>query len=568
MFVDIFAIRVLAVVLFDEYSGERIKVIKRYICSSIRNKLLMITGFGTSLVLAATIYGIYNGWMVKQEMSESIHHALKVEEEIMAISIDFRSQVQDWKNVLLRGHDEGQRQKYWNRFLEKQNKVQHGIDQLLGDAHDAEVEKQLHEVKVEHAKLVGLYKKGLDAFVSSGFDHKSGDEAVKGIDRKPTLMLENITKSLATSVGKIVATSEKHALEGVKVTVILLAVSLVVGYLIFLIMVKKIIVIPAQALANDLSLMAEGDFSKEITVVSADELGQVADSASILRDDIGNIVNQINQSVFKLSTSAEEMAHITEQSNQSMTQQRLETDQVATAMNEMTATVHEVAQNAQLAADSANQANSEVNTGQSVVNESISAISKLVQQVESAADVIHELENDSVEIGSVLDVIRGIAEQTNLLALNAAIEAARAGEQGRGFAVVADEVRVLAQRTQTSTQEIQSMIEKLQSGAQQAVESMNQSRSQADVTRDTAARAGQVLTSITSSVTNINDMNTLIASSAEEQNSVAEEINRSVVSISQGAEVASEGAAHTAQTSEDLRNVAEELKHVISRLKV
>lgn len=146
----------------------------------------------------------------------------------------------------------------------------------------------------------------------------------------------------------------------------------------------------------------------------------------------------------------------------------METDQVATAMNEMTATVHEVAQNAQLAADSASQANAEVGTGQSVVNDSISAISKLVQQVEQAADVIHELENDSIEIGSVLDVIRSIAEQTNLLALNAAIEAARAGEQGRGFAVVADEVRVLAQRTQTSTQEIQTMIEKLQAGAQQA----------------------------------------------------------------------------------------------------
>ena len=155
-----------------------------------------------------------------------------------------------------------------------------------------------------------------------------------------------------------------------------------------------------------------------------------------------------------------------------------------------------------------------------------------------------------------------------LLALNAAIEAARAGEQGRGFAVVADEVRVLAKRTQTSTEEIQSMIEKLQTGARQAVESMNQSRSQADVTRDTAAKAGEVLTSITASVTNINDMNTLIASAAEEQNAVAEAINRSIVSISQGAEITSEGSVKTAKTSDALREVAEELKHVISGLKI
>lgn len=528
----------------------------------------MITGFGTSLVVAATAYGIYSGWQVEQEMSEAVHHSLTVQAEFTELSTGFKAQVQNWKNVLIRGHDEEQRKKYWAKFVKNHEFVQQSVDLLVNDIHDAQIEQQLNVFKSEHVGLLPLYKKGLDTYVNTGFDHIAGDKQVKDIDKKSDQLLTDISKSLTDSVTKIVRKSEKHASDGIKITVISLVVSLVLAFLIFLIMVKKIIVIPAQSVARDISLMASGDFSHEITAYSADELGQVADSASVLREDIGNIVNQINQSVFKLSTSAEEMAHITEQSNQSMTQQRLETDQVATAMNEMTATVHEVAQNAQLAADSANQANGEVNTGQGVVNESISAISKLVQQVEKAADVIHALENDSVEIGSVLDVIRGIAEQTNLLALNAAIEAARAGEQGRGFAVVADEVRVLAQRTQTSTQEIQNMIEKLQSGAQQAVEAMNQSRSQADVTRDTAARAGQVLTSITNSVTNINDMNTLIASSAVEQNSVAEEINRSIVSISQGAEVASEGAAHTAQTSEDLRNVAEELKHVISRLKV
>lgn len=344
--------------------------------------------------------------------------------------------------------------------------------------------------------------------------------------------------------------------------------AVLVSFIGFMIMVSRTIIQPARQLMLHLARMAEGDFTHKIGVSSSDEIGQVAASAAKLQEDIGLIVKQINQSVFRVSASAEEMAHITEQSNQAMMSQRNETDQVATAMNEMTATVHEVAQNAQLAAGSAHQANNEVNTGQTVVNDAIRAIASLIQKVERAADVIHELETNSKEIGSVLDVIRSIAEQTNLLALNAAIEAARAGEQGRGFAVVADEVRVLAQRTQKSTEEIQKMIQRLQAGAQEAVDAMKQSRSQADTTRDTAARAGTVLTSITRAVASINDMNTLIASAAEEQNAVAEEINRNIVNISTAAENTAESATQTAHASEELRNVAEELKHVVSRLTV
>ncbi|MCW9013593.1 MAG: HAMP domain-containing methyl-accepting chemotaxis protein [Gammaproteobacteria bacterium] len=361
---------------------------------------------------------------------------------------------------------------------------------------------------------------------------------------------------------------QDNLIEVIKMTLLAIVGAVVAAMIAFHFMISNTILRPARNLMNDFARMASGDFTGEISVSSGDEIGQVAGSAKILQQDVGHIVQQINQSIFQLSTSAEEVSHVTSQANQAMLRQSQETDQVATAMNEMTATVHEVSQNAQVASDSANQANDEVNTGQSVVNESISAISKLVQQVEQAGDVIHELENNSVEIGSVLDVIRSIAEQTNLLALNAAIEAARAGEQGRGFAVVADEVRVLAQRTQTSTEEIQAMIEKLQSGAQEAVEAMNQSRSQADVTRDTAARAGQVLNSITQSVTNINDMNTLIASAAEEQNAVAEEVNQNVVNISQVSETTADSVAKTAAAAEELRNLAEELKHVISGLKV
>jgi len=544
----------------------------KFITTSIRNKLLIITGIGTGLVMMSIIWILVSNWSNFQHLQHVIDEDLGLKSEVQDLSYDFSHEIQAWKNILLRGYEEKNRNKYWSKVTKWHKAIQQVaqtiIDELKTVHKDEETAALMETFKVRHLEMYEAYQKGVQIFVESGFDIHQADKAVKGVDREPAKLLQQVVDIMNEESMIAVAKAEDDNISALKLAALILLIAVVVSFVMFLLLVQKGIVGPAQQLMIDLKRMAEGDFTGNVSVSSGDEIGQVAESAKILHQDFGAIVQRINQSVFQLSTSAEEMAHVTEQSNQAMIQQRSETDQVATAMNEMTATVHEVAQNAQLASESANQANSEVNTGQSVVNDSISAVSKLVQQIEQAGDVIHVLESDSEQIGSILDVIRGIAEQTNLLALNAAIEAARAGEQGRGFAVVADEVRTLASRTQTSTEEIQAMIEKLQSGAGQAVDAMNQSRSQADVTRDTAAKAGDVLKSITQSVNSINDMNTLIASSAEEQNAVSEEINRNIVSIHQSAEMTSEAASKAAGAGESLREVAEDLKHVISRLKV
>lgn len=543
-----------------------------FIFSSLRNKLLAIVGLGTTLVLIVTVYGIYNSYMNTMTLEHIIDEDLVLKSEVQLLETKFKVQVQNWKNTLLRGHDEKQLVKYWERVEADQKSIQQLAEKLfyeLRDVHqDVEAAARMHEFIQLHQDMLVVYSKGKAAFVDNGLDHKAGDRITQGIDRKPAKLLAQVAHMLDEESKKLVIEAEEAFSRDMYIMLFSMLGAVLVSVVLFVVLVQRSIVSPARYLVDNLGRMAQGDFTQPIKVSSNDEIGQIARSAAILRDDVGGLVQQINQSVFKVSTSAEEMAHATEMANQAMLRQREETDQVATAMNEMTATVHEVASNAQLASSSAHQANDEANTGQGVVNEAIRAIGSLVQKVEQAGDVIHELESNSQEIGTVLDVIRGIAEQTNLLALNAAIEAARAGEQGRGFAVVADEVRVLAQRTQVSTEEIQTMIEKLQNGASEAVAAMGQSRSQADVTRDTAARAGEVLNAITASVNNINDMNTLIASAAEEQNSVAEEINRNIVNISHGAETTSETVDQTAASSEELRNVAEELKHVISRLKV
>lgn len=311
----------------------------------------------------------------------------------------------------------------------------------------------------------------------------------------------------------------------------------------------------------------EGDLTRRLESHGRNEISDLADAFNQFAEKVRSLVVDVAGATMQLSTAAQEMSTATDESNNSIAMQRSEIDQVATAMNEMTATVQEVAHNAADAAASARQADEEAGKGKQVVNESIAAINALAGEVERAAEVINGVEADSESIGTVLDVIRGIAEQTNLLALNAAIEAARAGEQGRGFAVVADEVRTLASRTQQSTQEIQQMIERLQTGSRNAVEVMQQGRDRAAESVEQAQRAGESLAEITSAITRINDMNTQIASAAEEQSSVAEEINRNIVNINDVADRVTGSASQTANASSELAELAVGLRNMVGRFK-
>ncbi|MGP3789582.1 methyl-accepting chemotaxis protein [Pseudomonas sp. B392_1p] len=241
---------------------------------------------------------------------------------------------------------------------------------------------------------------------------------------------------------------------------------------------------------------------------------------------------------------------------------------VASAMNEMSATVQEVAKNASQTATASRSADDETRAGVQVADDALKGIEILIREIEKAAGVILRVENDSAKIGMVVGVINGIAEQTNLLALNAAIEAARAGEQGRGFAVVADEVRTLASRTQQSTEEIQAMIEQLQGGVRNAVNAMEGAQSQARSGADFVARAADSLSAIANEVTLINDMNAQVATAAEEQSAVAEEINRNIISISQSADTTSTEATQNSQISEELVRLAAELNRLVARFKL
>ncbi|CAD7531227.1 methyl-accepting chemotaxis protein [Aeromonas hydrophila] len=296
-----------------------------------------------------------------------------------------------------------------------------------------------------------------------------------------------------------------------------------------------------------------------------DEIGQLAHSIRHMKEGLTNLVNDIDASVSQLSCAVEEVSTISVQASQSMHQQQQEIAQVATAMNEMQTTVHEVARSSTDAAVAAQHAFEASHQGNQVVLDAIDSIEEVSSQLEQTGQVIHNLEQESSNIGVVLDVIRGIADQTNLLALNAAIEAARAGEQGRGFAVVADEVRTLAKRTQDSTCEINKIIEILQNCAIDAGNAMQANRDQMMTSVELARQAGNSIGKINEAVTHITDMNTQIASATEQQNTVTGELNRNMVTIHEVADENAQGAQHTAQACQDLNKLAIHLQQSIGR---
>lgn len=341
-------------------------------------------------------------------------------------------------------------------------------------------------------------------------------------------------------------------------------ISIVIG-----LWVNRSVMNPINDILSKLKLIhQDSDLTVKFTTFNHDELGQISTSLTQVIEHLRGILHSIAEAANTVNSSANELSSFTQATNKRMQQQQAETEQTATAMNEMTATVAEVAQSASAAADSAKDADTYAANGNNIVMQSISSMSQLSDQIQKTAQVIGFLSNESQNIGRVLDVIKSIAEQTNLLALNAAIEAARAGEQGRGFAVVADEVRTLAQRTQKSTQEIEAMIATLQQGVKEAVNAMEIGINQVDDANDKANQAGQALKEIVSSVDSITELNTHIATAAEEQSSVAESINRSIIAISDIAEHSTASAAELSESVVNLTKLANSMRNQVSAFKL
>ncbi|MVG14525.1 methyl-accepting chemotaxis protein [Aeromonas jandaei] len=376
--------------------------------------------------------------------------------------------------------------------------------------------------------------------------------------------IDDIDNELATLRAERESKMNSSLQVGVLVILVILGVTLVATVIVGNRVSKPLA--DAVLALNDIA-NGEGDLTQRLKVQSRDEIGQLASAFNRFVERIQSVVSQVGETSNHLFSAVDKLHHLSEHYDQQMHGHSRETDQVVTAVTEMSSTAQEVAASASNAASATSDAARESDAARGVVSTAINSINRLVGEVHTASGVIEQLAQETGKIGSVVEVIRGIAEQTNLLALNAAIEAARAGEQGRGFAVVADEVRSLAGRTQQSTKEINEMLQRLQGGVKQAVDVMQASEERSQETVQEASHIASSLDSMVMAVSTINDMNIQIATAAEEQHAVSEEINKNLVAIQQIVSELTSAAVESNSTTRDLANTGDKLRKLVSQFR-
>ena len=347
--------------------------------------------------------------------------------------------------------------------------------------------------------------------------------------------------------------------------IIIVAVFAAIATVLLAWLLTRSIVTPLNRAVQAAQTIADGNLTKVIEIDGKDEATQLLQALATMQTNLRKTIEQIAGSATQLGAAAEELSAVTEEASRGLQQQNNEIEQAATAVNEMTAAVEEVARNAVSTSEASNQSTHAAREGRDQVVKTVDAIQTMTHDVQNTAQMIEGLAAQGRDIGKVLDVIRAIAEQTNLLALNAAIEAARAGEAGRGFAVVADEVRALAHRTAQSTQEIEKMVAGIQNGTGEAVSSMQQSNQRTQSTLEMARAAGVALEQITQSIHQINERNLVIASASEEQAQVSREVDRNLVNIRDLATQSAAGANQTSAATHELSRLAVDLNAMVAR---
>lgn len=435
---------------------------------------------------------------------------------------------------------------------------------LASELPEGEIKAQLRQFIDAHAALATQYKAGRAAYLTSGFDPVAGDLAAQGVDREPSRLLSQLLQALRDEVAD---DAKLYAKQGRSVR--LVASSELISVMILVMLattwfLKRSFVTPVRRAIEHIGNLSSGDFTQTIETHHAGELGQLYQSLEQLKTQLGGMIANVRITVAILQQASGQLHEAAESIDNATSEADSFSAQVAAATTQMAATIDEVASNAAGAAEAAQTADDNAHRGMSTMNEAIAAIMDLAGDIAGISADMVKLEQSAISVGAVLDVIKGIAEQTNLLALNAAIEAARAGEQGRGFAVVADEVRALARRTQESTEEIHHIIDAVQVGTSAASRAMHAGSDKSNAAAQLTREAGRALQAITGVVGHIRDMNHQIAVAAEEQSVATNEISRNVMKMSDLSQHAHQSAGATTRISAGLSQTAADLSQRVA----
>lgn len=542
---------------------------------SIGKKLTYSFGVLSIIVMAVGVFSYFS--------SVSLNNSTQVFSQLVVPSIDNASLIRriaaDYRRHELGVFLVSDNKVKVDAYLVKMKELSQGMEQALSKhkefVNEMSEQELIDKINSQWAQYVEVSNKAIAALDMGQYDVAKSIFLEQGLSKFDSL--SSLCVELISMNREFALDSEQSAIktfDAVKLGIVFSIITAFAAVIFFAKVLTKQIRDPLLLVLNQSEMIAAGNLTRSQLCEyidrtnmrdSSNEIHLLALAIKRMKENVSDIVNDISLAVSQLSSAAEEVSAISEQSAFGMQQQQDEISQLVTAMNEMQNTVYNVSQNTASSADAANEAAQSSTSGSNIVHQAIASIENVSEEIEKAGTVVQQLELDSASISVVLDVIRNIADQTNLLALNAAIEAARAGEQGRGFAVVADEVRTLAQRTQDSTSEINKIIEVLQSRAGEAGLVMTSSCDQVKNTVELARKAGIVIENINQEITKISDMSLQIASATEEQNSVTEELNRNIVNINDKSNEVAEGAAQTAKACMELGKLSEHLTQVTQR---
>ena len=535
---------------------------------SILNRVLAIVVVANlAIAIVAAIYFAFS-LDSKDEYDQLAGTEMVTALEAQDVLITFKTQVQEWKNVLIRGSDPDQLKKYWGRFQEREGDIQQALNDLIPRLQNPEAVSLMQQFQRAHRSMGEAYREGYQAFVAANMAVSAGDQAVQGIDREPARLIDEAVQNIREQAIDHAGSLSNDVDTNTKAVGSLLLITIILGTLACMWVLVRAVIRPTQTIIGQLEKLGDGDLSDPVTIQRPDELGRLAGAARKLHEFLSHTSRQMSATADQLHQTRNVISdNATRVSDQSQ-QAHLRIDQIATAMNEMSATAQDVATHAASVASQVQETSEKTDQADDQINSATSSMNRLAEQIRTSSETVSKLASDGRRVGDVMKVIREIAEQTNLLALNAAIEAARAGDAGRGFAVVADEVRNLAKRTQDSTEEINNMIERLQKGANDAVDVMQASTAVSNVSMEKAQDAMETLNRIAEAITSISQMTTQIATASEEQTSVTEELNASITRIADQGQEAAAAASENDVYSGQIETVGQTLHHNVERFKV